>query len=78
MQYSAIDDRIVVRPANQFGDLFRVDQAIEAVQCSDCGFSLRVVPKVCAQHFGVGEARADHGGVDAATLKILTGGAHHA
>jgi hypothetical protein len=30
MQYSAIDDRIVVRPANQFGDLFRVDQAIEA------------------------------------------------
>ena len=33
MQYSAIDDRIVVRPADQFGDLFRVDQAIEAVQC---------------------------------------------
>jgi hypothetical protein len=42
MQYSAIDDRVVMGPADQLGDFFGFDKAVEAVHRSDTRLNVRV------------------------------------
>jgi len=48
MQYSAIDDRVVMGPADQFGDFFGFDEPVKAVHCRNACLNIRVTAQMCA------------------------------
>ena len=78
MDDGPIQYRVFRSEMNRAGDLIRLDQSAESRTGGDALKNFVRVADVIAQHFSVGETRAETDGMDTGTSEILAGCPHHA
>ena len=67
-----------MRPNYKTRNFFRFYQTVVAVHAGDSASDFIIVTQMRLQHFSIGKAGTNKGGVNATPHQILTAGSHHA